>query len=72
MRGVLQMSPGDEYRTRASECVEAADRTVDPGRKLSLLDLARRWLRLAEQARYRSGLTGEGLLDPPGTDSHTG
>jgi hypothetical protein len=58
---------GDEYRALADECVQAADRSLDPARKVSLLELARGWLRLAQQAPNRQGTAGDALLDPPGT-----
>jgi hypothetical protein len=62
------MSSKDDYRDKAYECMQAADRTYDPARKVSLLELARRWFRLAEQVHDRRGLTGDVLLDPPGSD----
>jgi hypothetical protein len=54
---------GDEYRALAHECMEAADRTSDPGRKISMLELARRWLRLAQQLHERRTM-GDALIDP--------
>jgi hypothetical protein len=66
LRTGKQEMPGDNYRVNANECMEAADRTSDPGRKVSLLELARRWLRLAEQSHNRKAVTGEALLDPSG------
>jgi hypothetical protein len=62
------MGSEDDYRDKAHECMQAADRTYDPARKVSLLELARRWLRLAEQVNNRRGLTGDVLIDPPGSD----
>jgi hypothetical protein len=44
------MAAGDEYRARARECTDAADHAADPERRLSLLELAQRWLVLADQA----------------------
>jgi hypothetical protein len=49
---------GDEYRELANECMEAADRSSDPGRKVSLLELAGRWLRLAQQVHDRGTMGG--------------
>jgi hypothetical protein len=42
---------------------------ADPERKISLLQLAQRWMRLAfqvEKIEDRSGFRGDALLDPPG------
>jgi hypothetical protein len=58
------MGSKDDYRDKAHECMQAADRTYDPARKVSLLELAGRWLRLAEQVHDRRGLTGDALIDP--------
>ena len=68
------MASGDEYRKRANECIAAADETVEPVRKVSLLELAQRWMRLAfqlDKIQDRKGSRGDALLDPPGTDHHT-
>jgi hypothetical protein len=62
------MSLGHDYRDNANECMKAADRTSDPARKVSLLELAGRWLRLAEQVPDRKAQTGDALIDPPGVD----
>jgi hypothetical protein len=62
------MGSKDDYRDKAYECMQAADRTYDPARKVSLLELAGRWFRLAEQVPDRIGLTGDVLIDPPGSD----
>jgi hypothetical protein len=62
------MASGDQYRERANECIEAADRSADPERKLYLLELAERWLRLAEHVdgiHDPNGLRGDALLDFP-------
>jgi hypothetical protein len=45
--------PAERYRKQATECMEAADRASDPGHKLSFLELARCWLRLAEKPKAR-------------------
>jgi hypothetical protein len=68
------MASGDEYRKRANECIAAADKAVEPVRKVSLLELAQRWMRLAfqlDKIRDRKGSRGDALLDPPGTDQRT-
>ncbi len=41
------MQSGDQYRNRANECIAAADKATEPERKVSFLELAQRWLRLA-------------------------
>jgi hypothetical protein len=38
------------YRLHAAHCTEIAARTADRENKLTLLSMARAWLRLAEQA----------------------
>ena len=59
------------YRAYAQECLHfAAEMT--PSSKVVLLEMARYWLRLAEQAEKNAanqsnGLRGDVLLDPPGT-----
>jgi hypothetical protein len=65
------MSSGDDYRTKANECMQAVDRTSDPARKVSLLELARRWLHLAARVKDRKALNGDALIDPPGVDRPT-
>jgi hypothetical protein len=55
---------GDEYRELANECVAAAGRTDEPGRKILLLILARRWLRMAQRAQRGRDRIGDVLLDP--------
>jgi hypothetical protein len=62
------MGSVDNYRARANECIEAADRAAGPERKLVLLDLAQRWLSLAGQIDAiadRNDLRGDALLDHP-------
>jgi len=68
------MATGDEYRSRANECIAAADNVTEPERKVSLLKLAQRWLRLAfqvEKIQDRNGFKGDALLDPPDADHPT-
>ena len=68
------MASGDEYEARARECIEAADRLTHPENRLALLELARRWMRLAFQVKIvedRKGVFGDALLDPPGSDQRT-
>jgi len=49
--------------------MEAADRSSDPGRKVSLLELAERWLRLAQQVHDRRTM-GDALIIPSGARTH--
>jgi len=58
-RGVVKgrvgmgMSPADlaaRYREHAADCVKIAPGCSDPANKLSLLEMARSWLRLADHA----------------------
>ena len=44
------MTSGDEYRARAAECTQAAKSSTEPQRRVGLLELAQKWLRMAEQA----------------------
>jgi len=72
--GVRDMASGDEYRKQANECIAAADKAAEPERKVSLLELAQRWLRLAfqlDKIRDRRGARGDALLDPPDADRRT-
>lgn len=38
-----------EYRRKAGQYYQAAEATSDPGQKLALLQMAQRWLSLAER-----------------------
>jgi hypothetical protein len=44
------MSASDEYRRHAAECLRAAERTTDLAARVALLDVARAWHSLADQA----------------------
>jgi hypothetical protein len=46
----MRMSVADAYRVHAGQCVQLAQRITDPDGKLALLDMARAWLAIAEQA----------------------
>jgi hypothetical protein len=64
----MGMSPNDlaaRYRDHAADCVKIAHSSSDPANKLSLLDMARSWLRLADQAEKN----GDTVLvyETPGT-----
>ena len=43
-----------EYRQNAGQCLELADKTSDPAIRLGLIDMARAWFQLAEQAAKNS------------------
>ena len=49
------MTSGDRYRKRAVECIDAADHATCPERKITLLQLAQRWLMLAHQLDQKGG-----------------
>jgi hypothetical protein len=49
------------YRAHAAACVRFAQNVPDLGGRLSLLDMAGRWLDLAEQAEKTAGSSAEGL-----------
>ncbi len=62
------MTSGDQYEARARECIEAADRLTRPENRLALLELARRWMRLAFHLKIvedRKGVIGA-LLESTG------
>ena len=66
--------PGNQYRVRARECMEAADRINEAGRRIILLELAQRWLTLADQIdgiEARRQPMGDALLDTPEADQST-
>jgi hypothetical protein len=51
----------DQYRSRANECIAAARQMADPERKVSLLQLAQRWMLLADD--HSHGSRGDALSD---------
>lgn len=48
------MDNSELYGANAAECLVMASSMTDPDHRLSLLDMARSWLRLAEQAEKNS------------------
>jgi hypothetical protein len=44
----------DEYQQRAAQCVQLAHTATDSEAKLTLLDMARAWLALVDQAMKNS------------------
>ena len=68
-----EMPSGDIPKPR-EPIIAAADNATEPERKVSLLELAQRWLRLAfqvEKIGERNGFKGDALLDPPDADHPT-
>ena len=51
------------YRLNAAHCIEIAARTADTENKLTLLNMARAWLLLAEKAEKSSETTYETLAE---------
>jgi hypothetical protein len=43
------MSKAEEYRRHAQQCLDAAQRIQDAGERAILLEIAQRWIRLAEK-----------------------
>ena len=62
------MSASEEYRQHAAECLRAAERTTDLAARVALLDMARAWHSLADQAERnrRTDLVYETPPPPPG------
>ena len=72
----------DEYRRHAAECLRIAEEVIDSRYRISLVNMAESWLRLAQQAEKNAGhqsgatedrneLRGDALLDPPDADYPT-
>jgi hypothetical protein len=47
----------EAYRAHAATCVQLAQKTIDSEIKIALLDMARAWLNLADQAEKNSQTT---------------
>jgi len=47
------MPSSDEYKQMAEECEALAALALDPGERQELVEMARRWIRLAE---YKAGI----------------
>jgi hypothetical protein len=47
------VSTADDYRLKALECAEAADRVSDLQERLTLLEIAQAWFKLADHATDR-------------------
>ena len=66
--------PSGDIPKPSEPIIAAADKVIEPERKVSLLELAQRWLRLAfqvEKIGERNGFKGDALLDPPDADYPT-
>ena len=65
-RGVMGAS--EDYRHHAAECLRVAERTTDLTARVALLDMARAWHSLADQAdrNSRADLVYETPPSPPG------
>lgn len=48
------MGKADEYRRNAANCLQLVDKANDPAEKTFLLDMARAWHNLADQADRNS------------------
>ncbi|MFL5046746.1 MAG: hypothetical protein ACJ8EA_18090 [Xanthobacteraceae bacterium] len=48
------MSSAEEYRRRAAGCILLAEETIDSAYRLTLMEMAQAWLRLAEQVEKNS------------------
>jgi hypothetical protein len=48
------MGKADEYRRNAASCLQLVDKTGDPAERTFLLDMARAWHNLANQAERNS------------------
>jgi len=44
-----------DYRDKALECLDAADRISDPQERIALLEIAQSWMRLAKRVAEREG-----------------
>jgi hypothetical protein len=49
------MTRAEEYRLRAKEAEEQAEKIRDPATKQGFLDIARQWREMAEQAERHGG-----------------
>ena len=56
------MTP-EQYRQRASQCLQVAETFSDSKARLSMVNMAAAWLRLADQAEKNS--TTESCESPP-------
>jgi len=61
------MAETEDYRQKALECLLAADGIADPEKRLTMLEMAQAWMRMAQHAERLHGrlLLGAALPDPP-------
>jgi hypothetical protein len=48
----------DEYRSKAAQCLELAQKVEDAGAKATLLEMAQCWLELADRAHREASRPG--------------
>jgi len=56
----------DELRKRAAECLQLAERARTPQQKMLLLDLAAKWIELADQTAHVDTLLERDGVGSPG------
>lgn len=63
------MSTPDFYRKKALECAEAADRVSDLQERLTLLEIAQAWFKLADHVtgRPEDAALGSGVAQDDGS-----
>ncbi len=59
------MNKDAEYRSKAIECAEAAERAHDPEERLEFLKMAQAWIKLADHARTLHTLPDPTCKDRP-------
>jgi hypothetical protein len=70
------MSKSDEYRANAAECQRMARLTVNPGERVTWLEMASDWLRMIEKAersateKFDDQNRDEGTHQEPSDKSH--
>ena len=62
--GTYRVNSAELYRAKAAECLAMASSITDPDSRVSLLKMARKWLRLAELAE-KNGRTDLVYETPP-------
>ena len=57
------MQPPQLYRTQAELCVRQAQHAKSPQHRVTLLDMAQTWLRMADEAEMMQNLARATVLD---------
>ena len=57
------MQPPKLYRTQAELCVRQAEHAKSPQHRVTLLDMAQTWLRMADEAEMMQNLARTNVLD---------